>query len=370
LIHIKFGKPWFMNRSRISSIIQTLIAAILFGVSAPLAKLLLGEVEPIPLAGLLYIGSGLGLLIVKLFQRINKQRVNSEAQIKKLDYLWLAGAVLAGGVAAPVTLLFSLRITPAATASLLLCFEGVATTLIAFFAFKESISRRAWWAIALITLAIVLLSLNSNAEWGVSFGALGIIAACVLWGIDNNFTRNISAKDPLIIVTIKGLAAGGFSLGMAMVLGNKLPPWEVILAALGLGCLSYGVSIVLFIHALRGLGAARTSALFSTAPLAGMILSLLIFRDLPSWLFLVALPLMLIGIILLVNEVHEHRHIHEMIVHEHSHVHDDEHHQHDHNGVIAQKHSHFHQHDGLIHAHDHMPDLHHRHDHRSASEDQ
>ena len=357
-----------MNRSHISSIIQALIAALLFGASAPLAKLLLGEVEPIPLAAFLYLGSGLGLLGIKLFQHINQQGLDSEAQIKKPDYLWLAGAILAGGVAAPITLLFSLRDTPAATASLLLCFEGVATTLIAFFAFKESISRRAWWAIALITLASIFLSINPNAEWGFSLGALGIIAACILWGIDNNFTRNISAKDPLIIVIIKGLGAGSFSLAMAMVLGNKLPAWEVVLGALVLGSLSYGVSIVLFIHAMRGLGAARTSALFSTAPIAGIILSLLLFQEFPSWLFLIALPFMLIGTLFLVNEQHEHHHFHDRVIHEHSHVHDDGHHQHDHQGEFARTHSHVHQHDELTHAHHHLPDLHHRHIHPSESQ--
>jgi drug/metabolite transporter (DMT)-like permease len=356
-----------MNRNHISSIVQALIAALLFGASAPLAKLLLGEVEPIPLAAFLYLGSGIGLLGIKLFQRINQQGLDSEAQIKKPDYLWLTGAIVAGGVAAPITLLFSLKNTPAATASLLLCFEGVATTLIAFFAFKESISRRAWWAIALITLASIFLSINQNAKWGFSLGALGIIAACILWGIDNNFTRNISAKDPLTIVTIKGLGAGSFSLGMAIVLGNKLPAWEVVLGALVLGSLSYGASIVLFIHAMRGLGAARTSALFSTAPIAGIILSLLLFQEFPSWFFLVALPIMIIGTLFFVNEQHEHHHIHEMIVHEHSHVHADGHHEHDHESEYAQKHSHIHKHDELTHAHHHMPDLHHRHIHSAES---
>ncbi len=352
-----------MNRSHIPSVIQALIAALLFGASAPLAKLLLGEVEPIPLAAFLYLGSGIGLLFVKFFQRT----ANSEAKVEKSDFRWLAGAILAGGVAAPITLLFSLKNTPAATASLLLNFEGVATTLIAFLAFKESVSRRAWWAIALITIASIFLSINLNAQWGFSLGALGIIAACVLWGIDNNFTRNISAKDPLVIVTIKGLGAGSFSLIMALFLGNNLPSWEVILGALVLGSLSYGASIVLFIHAMRGLGAARTSALFSTAPIAGIILSTLIFQEFPSWLFIVALPIMVIGAFLLVNDEHEHHHVHEMVIHEHSHSHDDGHHEHEHNGEFSKKHSHVHTHDELAHVHHHMPDLHHRHVHPSES---
>jgi len=358
-----------LHQRSIQPIIQALIAALLFGASAPLSKLLLGQVEPVPLAAFLYLGSGLALLGIKLFQRINGPRSDREARIRRPDYPWLAGAIIAGGVAAPIVLLFSLRSTPAATASLLLSFEAVATTLIAFFAFKEAISRRAWWAIALITLASILLSINLDAQWGFSLGALGIIVACVLWGIDNNFTRNISAKDPLTIVTIKGLAAGTFSLAMAMALGNELPSWEVVGGALLLGSLSYGASIVLFIHAMRGLGAGRTSALFSTAPVAGVILSFLIFQELPGWLFVVAFALMVAGTLFLVSEEHEHVHVHEMTIHEHAHVHDEGHHDHDHEGGYAQKHSHVHKHDELAHAHHHMPDLHHRHTHTSESQD-
>ncbi len=352
-----------MNRSHIPSILQALIAALLFGASAPLAKLLLGDVEPIPLAAFLYLGSGFGLLIIKIFQYINRKGLFSEAHIKRQDLLWLAGAILAGGVAAPIILLISLKNTPASTASLLLCFEGVATTLIAYFVFKESISRRALWAIVLITLASIILSINLNVEWGFSLGALGIIAACMLWGLDNNFTRNISSKDPLIIVVIKGLGAGSFSLGLAMFLGIKLPAWETALSAMLLGSLSYGFSIVLFIHAMRGLGAARTSALFGAAPLSGMILSLILFQEMPSWLFLVAIPIMLLGTLLLVNEQHQHFHVHETITHDHSHKHDDDHHQHCHDCDEDLKHSHPHQHDELAHSHHHLPDLNHRHVH-------
>ena len=176
-----------MSHNHVYSVIQALFAALLFGASAPLAKLLLGEVEPIPLAAFLYFGSGIGLLGIKAYQRSTRQPSDREAQIKKTDFPWLAGAILTGGVAAPITLLFSLQNTPAATASLLLNFEGVATTLIAAFVFKESISRRAWWAIVLITLSIIFISINMDANWGFSIGALGIIAACILWGIDNNF---------------------------------------------------------------------------------------------------------------------------------------------------------------------------------------
>jgi drug/metabolite transporter (DMT)-like permease len=356
-----------MNRTQTYSILQALIAALLFGASAPLSKLLLGEIEPILLAAFLYLGSGFGLFAIKIFQRFYRRSPDREAQIKKSDFGWLAGALLAGGVAAPIILLFSLQNTPAATASLLLNFECVATTVIAALAFKESISRRAWWAIALITLSSILLSINLGAAWGFSLGALGIIAACILWGMDNNFTRNISAKDPLMIVMIKGLGAGGFSLGLAVFLGNKFPAVGVIFGAMVLGSLSYGASIVLFIRAMRNLGAARTSALFGTAPLAGMILSFVLFREFPSWTFFIALPLMVFGAVFLLNEKHEHYHVHEMTIHEHSHTHDDGHHGHAHPDENVRRHSHVHNHYKISHAHHHMPDLHHRHIHPSKS---
>jgi drug/metabolite transporter (DMT)-like permease len=358
-----------MSQKNIPPIIQALIAALLFGASAPLGKLLLGAIEPIPLAAFLYLGSGIGLSGIKLFQRITDKGMEREAGIKKPDTIWLVGAVLAGGVAAPIILLFSLRNTPAATASLLLCFEGVATTLIAFIFFKESISRRAWLAVILITLASIFLSINLNAVWGFSLGALGILAACILWGIDNNFTRNISAKDPLMIVIIKGLGAGIFSLGMAMVLGNKLPAWHVVFRALILGCFSYGISTVLFIRAMRGLGAARTSALYSTAPFAGMLLSFALFRENPGWLFIVAFPLIAAGMLFLTNEKHEHYHVHGMEIHEHAHIHTDGHHGHAHEDNETQEHSHIHKHEELPHSHTHLPDVNHRHGHPSETKD-
>lgn len=211
------------NRTHIYPFVLALLAALLFGTSAPFGKLLLGEVEPIMLAALLYLGCGCGLLIIKAWQFIRKSSMSPEAKLKKIDLPWLAGATLAGGIIAPIILLFSLRATRAATASLLLNFEAVATTLIAALAFKEPVSRRAWWAILTITLASTLLSINLKASWGFSIGVLGILLACILWGIDNNLTRNISTKDPITIVTIKGLVAGTFSLALAILVGNPLP---------------------------------------------------------------------------------------------------------------------------------------------------
>ena len=359
------------SNERLYPVLQALLAALLFGASAPLAKLLLGEIEPVSLAALLYLGSGLSLLLIKSLRRSGRQSVEAEAPVTRADLSWLAGAVFAGGVAAPIVLMFSLRNTPAATASLLLNFEGVATTVIAALVFKEAIGRRAGWAILCTTAASVLLSLNLSGDWGLSIGALGILAACVLWGIDNNFTRNISAKDPLTIVTIKGLGAGSFSLILALILRSPLPAFEVALRAMILGSLSYGLSVVLFVRAMRRLGAARTSALFSAAPLAGVILSLLLFRELPNVWFVVALPLMLAGTLLVLNEQHGHRHVHANVAHEHRHQHADEHHAHEISGDAAyeQDHSHEHEHPQIEHEHGHLPDTHHRHTHGNSDTD-
>ncbi len=356
-----------MRNTRIYPMGQAVLAAVLFGASAPLAKLLLGEIEPISLAAFLYLGSGLGVLLFKLLQQARPSAVDTEAQITKADWKWLAGAVFAGGVAAPIILLFGLQNTPASTASLLLNFEGVATTLIAAVVFKEAIGKYALWSILCVTIASVVLSWNMSGQWGLSLGALGILGACVLWGIDNNLTRQISAKDPLMIVLVKGLGAGSFSLLLSLVLGHSLPRLDIILGALLLGSLSYGMSIVLFIHAMRGLGAARTSALFGTAPLVGVVLSVLLFREPLTVLFAIGLLLMIAAAVLLISEQHQHRHIHEAITHDHRHRHDDGHHNHDHPGMVSRSltHSHPHTHERMEHQHPHLPDIHHRHSHLS-----
>ncbi len=352
-----------LKNARTAHILQALLAAVLFGASAPLAKLLLGELDPIPLAALLYLGSGMGLLSVKLFQRSQARTLQQEARVVRADLGWLVGAILAGGVAAPIVLLFSLKNTPAGTAALLLNFEGVATTLIAFWIFKESLSSRAWWAVALVTIGSILLSVYMQESWGFSLGALGIILACVFWGLDNNFTRNIAAKDPIAIVMIKGFGAGSISFILALLTGSKLPEWQAILGSLALGALSYGASIVLYIYAMRGLGAARTSTLFSTAPVVGLVLSVLLLNETPGWRLFAALPLMVAGALLLIYDDHTHTHTHAVLTHEHAHTHDDAHHVHVHPGDHQSRHSHVHTHEATTHTHAHMPDLHHRHEH-------
>jgi drug/metabolite transporter (DMT)-like permease len=252
-----------------------------------------------------------------------------------------------------------LKNTPASTASLLLNFECVAPTLIPLFFFRESISRRALTAIFASTIASIFLSTNFKEGFGFSLGALGVLLACVLWGVDNNFTRNISAKDPLTIVAWKGLLSGTFSLLLGLLLGQRLPALTSILSILLLGFLSYGLSTMLFIYSMRGLGAARTSALYGTAPLAGVLLSIIIFGELPSLLFIIAAIIMLGGALLLINEEHTHSHVHTVLFHEHSHRHDDHAHRHD---EVDGVHSHEHEHPRTEHEHGHMPDIHHRHE--------
>ena len=348
-----------MKSSNFPFILQALLAAIFFGASAPIAKLLLGDnIAPIFLAAFLYLGSGTGIFLVRLTQRMRSKE--SEAGIKPPDIKWLAGAIISGGIMAPIILMISLQNTPASTASLLLNFEGVGTTVIALLFFKEAISRRAWTAIIIITLASIFLSTNFKSGFGLSLGALGIILACVLWGLDNNFTRNISGKDPLAIVAWKGLVAGTFSFFLALFLGNPLPSIATIFYTLVLGFVSYGLSTILFIRSMRGLGAARTSALYGTAPLAGVLLSIAIFGEFPSFLFIIAAILMIGGASLLINEQHAHWHIHTALFHEHSHSHKDPSHGH---ADVDDVHSHEHEHPAEEHEHDHMPDIHHRHGH-------
>jgi drug/metabolite transporter (DMT)-like permease len=347
-----------MKTNNLPYIMQALIAALFFGSSAPIAKLLLGDISPIFLAGFLYLGSGLGVALVRA---LNQAQVKEkEAGIKSDDVKWLIGAIISGGIMAPIVLLISLQNTSGSTASLLLNFEGVGTTLIAFLFFKEAISRRAWLAILGITLAGIFISTNFNAGFNFSLGALGIILACFLWGLDNNFTRNISGKDPLAIVAWKGLVAGTFSFFLALFLSNDFPTLQTILWTLLLGFVSYGLSTILFIRSMRGLGAARTSALYGTAPVAGVLLSIFVFAEFPSFFFVIATILMIGGALLLINENHEHSHNHTAVLHDHSHSHDDSMHKHDDAKGV---HSHEHEHSAEEHEHDHTPDIHHRHGH-------
>lgn len=355
-----------MRNIRVYPAFIALLAAFLFGASAPLTKILLGKIEPIPLAAFLYLGSGLGLLILQGFIGVVKKHKIKEAPLRSKDIPWLLGAILFGGVIAPILLLVSLDKTPASTAALLLNFEGVATTVIAIVFFKEYAGKEIIGAVILITLASIILSWDFTNQWGFSLSALGIVCACICWGIDNNFTRNISAKNPFSIVIIKGIIAGMVSFIISVLLRYQLPKFDVIIISMIIGFFCYGSSIVLFVFALRSLGSARTSALFGTSPFIGVILSFVLLGDKLSSMFIMSLPLMVIGTILLLRERHNHVHRHEFLKHEHSHSHEDGHHNHSHEGVevpIKGKHTHYHVHEAIEHEHPHAPDVEHRHVH-------
>jgi drug/metabolite transporter (DMT)-like permease len=341
-----------------------ILAAVLFGASTPFSKLLLGRIDPLLLAGLLYLGSGIGLTLWIGFQRLVVKSKNQEAQLRLKDLRWLAAAIVAGGVVAPILLMQGLVVTPASSAALLLNLEGVLTALLAWFVFKENFDRRIMLGMAAILIGGVLVSWQSRPELGVPWGALGIVGACFGWAIDNNLTRKVSAADPAQVAALKGLVAGTTNVTLAVSIGARLPTAPYLGAAALLGFLSYGVSLTCFVLALRYIGTARTGAYFSTAPFIGALLSLLFLHEPVSFLFWVAGGLMVFGVWLHLTEHHAHLHRHEPFTHEHLHRHD-EHHQHAHlpTDPPGEPHSHVHRHEELIHAHPHYPDLHHRHKH-------
>jgi len=340
-----------------------LMAALLFGASTPFAKLLLGKLEPVLLAGLLYLGSGLGLSLWSLLRRGAKREGADEAGLNRADLPWLGGAILFGGVIGPVLLMIGLRITPASSVSLLLNLEAVFTALLAWFVFKENFDRRIALGMLAIVFGGIVLSWSGPAEARLPWGAILIAAACMAWAIDNNLTRNVSAADPLHIAAAKGLVAGTVNLIIAFALGASLPQLRAVGGAALVGFLGYGVSLVLFVLALRHIGTARTGAYFSVAPFAGAALSILLLRDSITAQFLIAAVLMSIGVWLHLTEKHQHEHFHEAMEHEHRHSHDEHHQHHDDPELLAQTHSHPHRHEPLRHAHPHYPDIHHRHAH-------
>ena len=339
-------------------------SAILFGASTPFAKLLIGGgVDPWLLAGLLYLGSGLGLGIWRFAGRLFGKPV-AEAPLRGCDLPWLALVVLSGGVVGPGLLMLGLATTAASSAALLLNLEGLMTMAIAWLAFRENVDRRLLLGAAAIVAGAVVLSWQGGPA-GFGLGALAIAGACLAWGIDNNLTRRLSAADPVQIAAVKGAAAGATNLALALAAGANLPSPAAFGGAAVVGFLGYGVSLVLFVLALRGLGAARTSAYFSTAPFIGAVLAIVVFGEKLTAGLVAAAALMAVGLYLHLAERHEHEHTHEAVEHEHRHSHD-LHHQHEHapGDPRGEPHTHRHRHLSIAHAHPHYPDLHHRHDHR------
>jgi drug/metabolite transporter (DMT)-like permease len=342
-------------------VLAALAAAALFGASTPLAKALLGAVPPVLLAGLLYAGSGVGLSIA----RLARDRGFRSPHLSAAGWPWLLGAILAGGVLGPILLLYGLARTSAADTSLLLNLEAVLTALLAWIVFHENAGRRIVLGMALIVAGGVVLALPADRTSTSSLiGALAVIGACACWAVDNNLTRKVSAGDPLFIAAIKGLVAGGTNIALALILGARLPTPGVTAAAMTVGFLGYGISLVLFVVALRGLGSARTAAYFSVAPFFGAAIAIVVFGEPLSWTLSLAAALMAPGVWLHLTEVHEHEHIHEAVTHTHAHRHDAHHrHGHDFDWDGREPHTHEHAHEPLVHRHPHYPDVHHRHDH-------
>jgi drug/metabolite transporter (DMT)-like permease len=349
----------------VRSATPALAAAVLFGASTPLAKLLVGTMHPLLLAGLLYLGSGLGLgvlLIGRVFAR-GRDAQHSTARIAAGEVPWLVGAIAFGGVFGPALLMAGLTRTRAAEAALLLNLEGVLTAVLAWVAFKENADRRVVLGMVAIVAGGVLLAWEPGGA-AFSAGALLVVGAGVCWAIDNNLTRKVSTNDAMLVAWVKGTAAGACTTLFALAAGVGVPSWTVLGLSLLVGFFGYGLSLALFVVGLRTLGTARTGAYFSVAPLFGVVLSLAIWPDMPGPLFWSAAALMGLGVWLHVRERHEHLHTHEPLVHTHRHRHD-EHHQHVHdfpwNG--DEPHVHQHRHEALTHKHPHYPDIHHQHRH-------
>ena len=342
-------------------------AAVLFGASTPAAKVLLdhssaGGIDPWMLAGLLYLGSGCGLGLFAL-GRLALGTPRGEARIGARDLPWLGLVVLSGGVAAPVLLMVGLSQVSASSASLLLNLEGLATMAIAWLAFHEHLDRRIFAGAMAILLGAALLRFQGGAQ-SIGWGGLAIVGACVCWGIDNNFTRKLSFSDPVHLTLTKGLVAGLVNLALARLAGAAWPGAVLAAEAMLVGLLGYGVSLVMFTHALRHLGTARTAAYFSTAPFIGSLLAILVLHEPAHWQFWVAALLMGSGVAAHLIEQHEHKHMHEATTHTHRHTHD-LHHQHTHgpNDPGGEPHVHEHLHETMEHSHAHLPDTHHRHRH-------
>lgn len=340
-------------------------AAILFGASTPFAKQLIGNGLGLSfsflLAGLLYLGSGFGLTLTRLVRDRGWKPVEMPAH----EWPWLMGAIAFGGVLGPLLLMVGLSHTAAATASLFLNLESVLTAMLAWIVFKESTDRRIVLGMGLIVAGGAVLAWPTGESSASGMGPMALAGACLAWAIDNNLTRKVSASDALFVAGSKGLVAGCVNTALAFALGASWPALPLLSTAMVIGFLGYGLSLVLFVLALRELGTARTGAYFSTAPFVGAAISIGIFAEPTSASFWTATALMAAGVWLHLTEHHAHEHEHAELLHGHKHRHD-EHHQHSHDcewdGV--EPHTHVHQHVTLKHRHAHFPDIHHRHSHQ------
>jgi drug/metabolite transporter (DMT)-like permease len=345
-------------------IAYVLLSMALFGVSPPLAKMLGRGIQPVMLAGLLYLGAFAGMGLFYVASSASEVRSGGgRTAMRRQDWPWLAGATVAGGIVAPIALMAGLRLITGFAASLLLNLEGVATALIAALLFREHTDRRVWAALAFMTLGAALLAWDPRSGRLSLAGPALLVVTGACWGLDNNLTRHISDRNPFQIATVKGLVAGSFSLSLGLALGESLPVPRGVVLALLLGALSYGASIALFVKALQGLGASRAGAFFAMGPFVGALASLVVLREWLGWVMLPAAALMAAGTLLIVFERHSHAHAHEPVTHTHEHSHHDAHHGHPHPARTPEPHVHEHTHEAVTHEHAHWPDTHHRHGH-------
>lgn len=335
-----------------------LASALLFGAGTPLAKALLHDADPWLLAGLLYLGAGVGLLAWRTVRRAPRGR------LPRADAPWLAAAVVCGGMLAPVLLMAGLSGMPATGASLLLNAEGVFTALIAWLVFRENVDRKVAAGMALIVAGAVILSWpGEGAQLAAGWPTAAVLGACLLWAVDNNLTRRVSFADATWLAMVKGLVAGSANLVLAVVIRGQDPPAAAVAsAAMVVGFAAYGASLALFVVGLRGLGTARTGAYFSVAPFFGAALAVALLGEPLTPRLLAAGALMGVGVWLHLTETHRHRHSHAGLVHEHPYDPADPHHA----GVSAvdgDGSGTRHRHPPVVHEHPHYPDIHHRHDH-------
>ena len=344
------------------AIFFALLAALLYGFSAPFSKLLLQELSPYYMAAFLYLGAGAGMLLLQISKR-KQTYYQKEAAVTKNELPYIIGMVILD-IAAPIFFMIGISQSGAATAALLNNFEIVATTMLALLLFHEAIGRQMWLSILLILLSTIILTFDITSIVVFNPGTVFLILGCICWGFENNCTRMISLKDPMQIVIIKGFGSGFGSLLIAFFISETIHHPSAIFMALLLGFFSYGLSIYFYIKAQRILGAARTSAYYAAAPFIGVFLSFALLREELSFRFFPALILMIVGTYLSLLEVHKHQHLHPEEVHEHRHSHEDGHHMHEHELDNEGVHSHIHTHAELKHTHEHMPDIHHHHSHK------
>ncbi|WP_461752499.1 DMT family transporter [Methanocorpusculum sp.] len=338
-----------------------ILAAVLYGISAPVSKILLETTSPELMAALLYLGAGIGMFAVNLVtQRKNRER--KEAPLTRKDLPFVIGMIVLD-IAAPILLMLGLSMTTAANASLLNNFEIVTTALVALLLFRETIDRRLWIAILLIVAGSILLTVEDASSFSFSAGSLLVLLACVCWGVENNCTRMLSLKNPMQIVIVKGFGAGSGALLIAFLASGMQTDLISVIAALVLGFFAYGLSIYLYVRAQRDLGAAKTSAFYAVAPFIGAAISFAVFQTPLTPLFALAAGVMAVGAYFAATGGHMHKHIHESVMHDHRHGHDDAHHTHVHTQPVEGEHSHEHLHERLEHDHPHGADMHHVHVH-------